>query len=215
MRKRGGGDKRGVLDADAVMNFVALLEPAQDGDRGFDGWLGDQHGLKAAFEGRVFLDVFAILVERGGADGAEFAARKLRLHDVCRVGGALSGAGTHERVQLVNEQNDLALAGDDFFEERFEAVFKFAAVFRAGDHGAEVHGNQAFVLQRFGYVAADNATGKAFSDGRLANPRLADEHGIVFGAAGEHLHDTADFIVASNDRVDLALPREGGEVAAI
>ena len=36
VRKRGRGDERGVLDAHAVMHFVTLLQPAQDGDRGLD-----------------------------------------------------------------------------------------------------------------------------------------------------------------------------------
>ena len=49
----------------------------------------------------------------------------------------------------------------------------------------------------------------------LPDAGLADEHGIVFGAAGEHLHDAADFVVAADDGVDLALPRQRGEVAAV
>ena len=108
MRKRGRGDDRGVLDAHAVMQFVAILEAAQDGDGVFDGGLGDQHRLEAAFERRVLLDVLAIFVERGGADGAQLAARQRRLEHVGGVHGAFGGAGADQRVQLVDEENDLA-----------------------------------------------------------------------------------------------------------
>ena len=109
MRERRRRHQRRVLDAHAVMDFVALLEPAQDRDGRLDARLGDQHRLEAPFQRGVFLDVLAIFVERGGADGAQFAARELRLHDVRRVRRAFRRARADERVQLVNEQNDLAL----------------------------------------------------------------------------------------------------------
>ena len=82
VRERRRGQDGRVFDAHAVVYFVALLEPAQDGDgighRGF----GNQHGLEAPLERRVFLNVFAILVQRSGADGAQFAARQRRLEHV-------------------------------------------------------------------------------------------------------------------------------------
>jgi len=53
-------------------------------------------------------------------------------------------AGADQRVQFIDEQQNAPFAGDDFFEERFEAIFKFAAVFCAGDHRAEVHGHEPF-----------------------------------------------------------------------
>ena len=89
MRERRRRDQRRVLDAHAVVDFVALLEPAQDGDGRLDARLGDKHRLEAPLQRGVFLDVLAILVEGGGADGAQFAAGKLRLHDVRGVGRAL------------------------------------------------------------------------------------------------------------------------------
>ena len=39
MRQRGRGDERGILNAHAVMHFVAFLQSAQDGDGRFDGRL--------------------------------------------------------------------------------------------------------------------------------------------------------------------------------
>jgi hypothetical protein len=62
--------QRGVQDPDAVMKLVALLEAAQDRDRVLDRGLADEHRLEAALERGVLLDVLAVLVERGGADGA-------------------------------------------------------------------------------------------------------------------------------------------------
>src|SRR4030095_7663638 len=76
VRERRGRDERGVLDPHAVVDLAALLEPAQDRDRVLDRRLADEHGLETALERSVLLDVLAVLVERGGADAAQLAARE-------------------------------------------------------------------------------------------------------------------------------------------
>ena len=159
--------------------------------------------------------MLAIFVQRRRAHAAQFAARELRLHDIRRVSRAFRRARADERVQFVNEQNDFAFAGDDFLEERLEPVFKFAAIFRPGDHRAQVHRHQLLVLQRFRHVAADDAPRQTFGDRRLAHARFADEHRIVFRAARQHLHHAADFLVAADDGVNLSLPRQRRQVAAV
>ena len=73
MRERRGSNDGGVLDANSVMHFIALLQAAEDRDCVFDIGLADEDDLEAAFEGSVFFDVLAVLAERGGADGAEFS----------------------------------------------------------------------------------------------------------------------------------------------
>ena len=119
------------------------------------------------------------------------------------------------RVQFVNEQNDFAFAGGDFLEKRLEPVLEFAAIFRAGNHRAQIHRHEPLVLERFRHVAADDAPGQALGNGRLAHAGFADEHRIVFRAARQHLHHAADFLVAADDRVNLPLPRQRREVAAV
>ncbi len=215
MGEGGGGDQGGVLDADAVMDLVAFLEAAQDGDGFLDARFVDENGLETAFQGGVFFDVLAVFVQRGGADAAQFAAGQGRLEHVGGVVGAFGRAGADDGVQFINEEQDAALAGGDFLEEGLEAVFKFAAEFGAGDHRAQVQRDQAFVLERFRHVAADDAAGQAFDDGGFARARFADEDGVVFGPAGQHLHDAADFLIAADDGIDFAGAGQGGEVAAI
>ena len=104
-----GGDDRRVGDSHAVVDLVALLEPAQDRDRVVDVGLADEHRLEAALERGVLLDVLAVLVERRRADRAQLAAGEHRLQQVRGVHGALGGAGADDRVQLVDEEDDLAL----------------------------------------------------------------------------------------------------------
>jgi hypothetical protein len=211
----GGGDQRGVGDAHAMVDLVAFLDAAQDRDGVLDAGFADHHRLEAALERGVLFDVLAVFVERGGADGAQFAAGELGFEQVAGIDRALGGARADDGVQLVDEQNDAALGIGHFLEECLEAVFEFAAVFGTGDHGAEVHGDDPFVLERIGHVAGDDAAGEAFDDGGFADAGLADEHRVVFGAAGKHLHHPADFLVAADHRVEFAGAGGGGEVGAV
>ena len=71
--------------------------------------LAHEHRLEAPLEGRVLLDVLLVLVERGGADAAQLAAGERRLEHVGGVHRALGRARADHGVQLVDEEDDLAL----------------------------------------------------------------------------------------------------------
>ena len=79
MRKHGRRDQGGILNAHAVMHFVAFLQSTQNGDRVFDARFFHHERLKAPLERRVLLDVFTVLIDRGRSDSPQFAARELRL----------------------------------------------------------------------------------------------------------------------------------------
>jgi hypothetical protein len=198
-----------------VVDFVAFAEAAEDGDGVLDGGLIDDDGLEAAFEGGVLLDVLAVFVEGGGADAVEFAAGEHRLEQVAGVHGAFGLAGADDGVEFVDEEDDFAFGAGDLLEDGLEALLEFAAVLGAGDEGAHVEGDNALVLEAFGDIAADDALGEAFGDGGFADAGFADEDGVVLGAAGEDLHDAADFVVAADDGVEFALFGHLIEVAAI
>src|SRR5690606_1534283 len=70
-------------------------------------------------------------------------------------------------------------------------------------HGREVEGDEALVLERLGNVPSCNALGHPFRNRGLADTGLADENGIVLRSARENLHDPADFLVASDDGIEL------------
>ena len=211
----GGGDDGTVLNAHAVMDFVALLQTAQDGDGVFNAWFADFHGLEATLQRWVFFDVFAVFVEGSCANAAQFTTGELRLEEIARIHGTFAFASADDGVEFVDEEDDLALAGSNFFEEGFEALLEFATELGPGHHAAEVHADELFALEGIGHVTRDDAACEAFGDGGLAHAGLADEHGIVLGAAAEHLHDAADFFIAADDGIDLALLGTGGEVGAV
>ena len=203
--QHGRRHERCVLDSNLVMRFVSFLQPAQDGDGVLDRRRIDHHRLEPPFQGRVFLDVLAVLVERGRADAVQLAAGQHRFEQVAGVHRAFGLAGPDDRVQFVDEQNDLALGLSDLFQDGFQALFKLATVFGPGDQRTHVQGDHALALQPFRHVILDDPLCQALDDRSLAHARLADQHRVVLGASRQHLDDAADLLVAADYRVELVV----------
>ena len=177
--------------------------------------LGDEHHLEPALQGLVLLEVLLVLVQRRRADGAELAAREGRLQDVGRVHGPLAAAGAHERVDLVDEQDHLAVGVGHVLDDGLEPVLELAAVLRAGDERAHVERQHALAGEPLGHVALDDPDRQPLGDGRLTDAGLADEHGVVLGPAAQDLEHAPDLVVAPDHRVDPALARRLVEVAGV
>src|SRR5690606_18643838 len=139
--------------------------------------------------------------------------REERLEDARCVDRALGGARADERVDLVDEGDDVA-ARADLLRHLLEALLEVTAVAAARDEAAEVERVELLVLECLGHVAAHDGLCEALDDGGLADARLTDEHGVVLRAAGEDLHDALHLLLAPDDGVELAVARRLREVAA-
>ena len=100
----------------------------------------------------------------------------------------------------------------DLVDHGLEPLLELAAVLGAGDERPHVQGHQPLVFQVLRHVALDDPPGQALDDGGLSHARLADEHRVVLGAPGQHLHDAPDLLVPADDRVELVHARQPGEV---
>ena len=78
-------------------------------------------------------------------------------HHGVRFIDAPTGEHLSARVQLVKEQNDLALGLLDLAQYRLEPFFELAAILRAGNQRAQIEGNHPLVLQTLGHVALNDA----------------------------------------------------------
>ena len=183
----GRRHKRLVGDGDPVVRLVAVAQPLEDLDCLAHAGLGDLDRLEAALEGGVLLEMLAVLVERGCADGLQLATGQHGLQDRRRVDGALGRAGAHQGVQLVDEQDDVA-AALDLLEDLLEALLEVAAVAAAGHQRPEIEGVELLVLDGGGHVVGGDALGETLHDGGLADAGFADEHRVVLGAPRQHLH---------------------------
>ena len=113
--------------------LVAVAQSAQDGDGVFDARLADKDRLEAALQGRIFFDVLAVFVQGGGADTVQLTSGQHRFEHVRGVHRAFGCARADDGVQLVDEQDDLAIRLGDFFEHCLQAFFELTAVLGAGD----------------------------------------------------------------------------------
>ena len=189
----GRGHEGLVGDGHRVVRLVAVAQALQDLDGVGHRGLLHLDGLEAALEGGVLLEVLAVLVEGGGADGLQLAAGQHGLQDGGGVDGALGGAGADQGVQLVDEQHDVA-AGADLLQHLLQPLLEVTAVAAPGHQGAEVEGVELLAPQRLGHVVGHDPLGQALDDGGLAHAGLADQDGVVLGAAGQHLHDPLDLL---------------------
>jgi hypothetical protein len=78
----------------------------------------------------------------------------------------------------------------------------------------KVENDQPAIAEQFRHVAVDDQLGQAFDDGGLADARFAQQHRVVLLPPAEDLNDPFDFVGAADDRVELALLGELGQVAA-
>src|SRR5919198_1523820 len=202
-----------IGDLRPVMGLVALLQAAQDVD-GFAhrGGLHDD-GLEASLQRAVLLDVAPVFVQGRGPNDLHFTARQSRLQHVGGIYRALGGTCPDEGVQLVDEQDDV-LRLLDLLHDGLQAGFKLAPVFRAGDQGAKIEGDDTLVAQDLGDLFVHNALRQALDDGGLAHPRLADQRWIILGAAAEDLDHPFDLIFPADDRVQLRLGGQLGQITA-
>src|SRR5947208_10870603 len=125
------------------------------------------------------------------------------------------GARAHDGVQLVDEEDQVLLAGGDLIEQLLDALLELATVLGAGDQRVDVQLHQPLVAQILRNLSRQHPLRQPFHDGRLAHARLADQDRVVLLPAGEDLDHRLDLLRTADHGIELALLGEGGEIAAV
>ena len=141
---RCGNDSR-VGNIDTVVDFITLLQTAQNSDGVFHAGLADQYFLEAAFECRIFLDVLTIFVQSSRAYAVQFAACQGRFQHITCVHRTVGFTCTNQSMDFVNENQSVTIIFSQVVQNAFQAFFKFATVFRAGNQSRQVQNQKAFV----------------------------------------------------------------------
>ena len=211
-REHHGADERRVLDVDVVILLKTLLQTAQDRDGILLRGRIHLNRLETPFERGILLHVLAVFVERRRAHAVQFAARQHRLEHVAGVGTAFRLARAHDRMNLVDKEDDLPLRLLDRLQHGLQTFFELSAVHGPRHQRRHVERKDRPVFQPFWHVAAHDTLGETFNDGRLADARFADEDRVVLGFAGQNSDDVTDFRVAANHGIELAGTRTRRQV---
>ncbi len=150
--------------------------------------------------------MFAVLIQRGGADHVKLSPGQHRLEHVPRIHRSLGSSGTDDSVHLIHKEQDFAFCIGDLLEHCFKALLKLATIFCTGDQCAHVKLNEPLAFQTFRDITLDNALCQTFCDGGFPHPRLTDQSRVVLRASGEDLNKSAYFLVAPDDRIQFAPP---------
>ena len=84
--------ERGIRDTHPMVGLISIPQPFQDADGLLVIGRFDDDLLETAFQCRVFLDVFPILIERRGPDALDFPTAQRRLEHIGGVDGAFRAA---------------------------------------------------------------------------------------------------------------------------
>ena len=117
-------------------------------------------------------------------------------------------------MNLINEQNHVAFAVRKLFHDTSEALLELAAVFRPGHQRSHVELNYSLLSQRLWHQPRSYLNGKPLDDRSFADTGVADQHGVTFRPATQHLHDALDLFLAANDGIKLAVPCAFSQVSA-
>jgi len=171
-----------IGDRDAVVRFVFVAQALQDLDGVSNFWFFNFDRLKATLKCCIFFEVLTKLVECCCTDCLQFATREHWLKNRRCVDCAFCCTCTDKRVDLVDEQNDVATSFD-FFEHFLQTLFKVSAIATACNKCTEVECVELFACESLGHVVAHDLLSKTFNDCSFTNTWLADENRIVFGTA--------------------------------
>ncbi len=198
------------------MHLVALLQPAQDADGVLDRGLVHEDRLEAPFQRRVLLDVLAVFVERGRADGVQFAARQHRLEHVARRPSTPSAAPapTSVCISSINRMmrpSDLAISCSTALSRSSNSPRYLAPATSAPRSSAT-----SFLSRS--PVGTSPLTMRCASPSTIAvlpTPGSPISTGLFLVRRLEDLDDAPNFFVAADHGVELALARLFGQVAAV
>ena len=196
------------------MQLVALLQAAEYRNGALYARLADKDLLEPALQGRILLDVLVVLVECRRADAVQIAAGKRGLEHIAGIERAVRLARSDHSMDLIDEENDLALLLLELVEDCLQPFLELAAVLRAGDKAAHVKGKKPLPLESLGHLLVDDSLGKALDNRGLADTRLTDQDGVVLRPSLKDLHSAPDFLVAPDDRIERSFLCLRGHVDA-
>ncbi len=118
-------------------------------------------------------------------------------------------------MNLIDEEDDVAIGVCHLFDDALQALLKLAFVFGTGDQSTHVERIELLILQVLRHIAAHDTLSKTFNDSGLTGTWLTDQNRIVLCTSREDLKHTAYLLITSDDRVEFTLAGFVYEVTGI
>ena len=213
---KGSGCNQGVvLNLHTVEHFVALLQTTENGNGVFHRRFANHDRLETALQCSVLFNVLPILVQGGCTDAVQLTSGQHRLQQVAGVHGTVCLACAYNGVQLINEQDDAAVALLDFRQHGLQTFLKFTTELGTCNQAAHVQGKDGAILQAVRHVASDDTLRQAFHYGGFTNAGLADQHRVVFRFPAQDADHVTDFAVTADDGIQLLRLGHGHQIRAV
>ena len=193
-----------ILDTHLVVVLITLLQSAQYAYCRHLVRLVNHHRLETALQSLVLLEILLVLVKSGGTYRAQFATRKSRFQNVRCVHSTLSAAGTHQGVNLIDEEDYASVALCHLVDDALQSLLKLTFILRSCEQGTHVEAVELLVLKVLRHVTAHDTLCQSLHDGRLTRSRLSYEHRIVLCPSRENLQHASDLVVTSYHRVQFS-----------
>ncbi|MNC72040.1 hypothetical protein D3C75_1230430 [compost metagenome] len=86
-------------------------------------------------------------------------------------------------MQLIDEEDNPAVALTDFLQYGLQPLLEFPAVFGPGDQSAHIQREDRLILQPLRHIPADNPVGQAFDNRCLPYAGFSNQYRIVLRLA--------------------------------
>ena len=142
--------------------LVFLLQTPQYGYGFCRCRLVHHHHLESPLQRLVGFEILLVLVQCGGTYGPEFAPCKCRLKYIGSIHSSGTSARSHQSVNLIYEEYDLAVTVHNLFHNGFQPLLEFSLVLGSGNHRTQIQRVDYSVLKVFRNVPVHNFLGNAF-----------------------------------------------------
>src|SRR3989344_3147905 len=117
---------------------------------------------------------------------------------------SFGGTRPYNRVNFVDEENDLVLALGCLLNDVIEPLFKLAAVLGTGDDGAKDQDEDTLCKERRRNFLTNDLLCQSLYNCRFPYSRFADKHGIILSLSIQDIDYTLDLGIATDDGIERA-----------